>query len=74
VAAGLGLTLAGLAVLGTTAGESARLWIFLVPLVAVCAARQLHRLPEAIRSRALAAVLLLQGGTTLVIKRCQDFF
>lgn len=74
-----GLTLSLLAILaalalgGTTAAESARLWLFLVPLVTVAAARSLQRwAPENLRT-ATGVVVALQWGTVIVLKYCQDF-
>lgn len=68
------LTLGGLALFGRTAGETARLWIFLLPLVLVAAAGPLARLAPPVRERAVVLVVVLQLLTTVVLKRCQDFF
>lgn len=66
--------LAGLALFGRTAGETARLWIFLVPLVVGTAAGPLGRLEEGLRVKAVGLVVVLQLVTILVLKRFQDFF
>jgi hypothetical protein len=68
------LTLGGLALLGRTAGETARLWLFALPLVLVAAAGPLARLAPPARERAVALVVALQLLTAVVLKRCQDFF
>ncbi len=64
--------LGGLAALGSTAGESARLWIFALPLAALCAALHLGRRPGE-GSRLLGLALVMQGILMLVLKRYQDF-
>lgn len=68
------LTLGGLALVGRTAGETARLWLFLLPLPLVVAAQFLARLELHERQRAVVLVVLLQLLTVGVLKRCQDFF
>ena len=68
------LTLGGLALFGRTAGETARLWIFLLPLVLVAAAQCLARMVAPVRERAVVLVVVLQLVTVVVLKRCQDFF
>lgn len=68
------LTLGCLALFGRTAGETARLWIFLLPLVLVAAAQTLGKLAAPLRERAVALVVILQLVTVVVLKRCQDFF
>ena len=68
------LTLGGLALFGRTAGETARLWIFLLPLVLVAAAQPLARMAAPVRERAVVLVVALQLVTAVVLKHCQDFF
>ncbi len=70
--AGLLCLLAGMAIFGATAGESARLWIFALPLAVLCAALHLGRRPEE-GGRLLGLALAMQGILTLVLKRYQDF-
>ena len=70
--AGLLCLLTGMAIFGATAGESARLWIFALPLAVLCAALYLGRRPEE-GGRLLGLALALQGILTLVLKRYQDF-
>ena len=59
-----------LAVCGHTAGEVGRLWLFLVPFVAVIGA---HAIAQE-GSRRLPWVVALQLVTTLVLKSRADFF
>ncbi len=68
------LTVGGLALFGRTAGETARLWLFLLPLVLVVAAQFLARMAPPGRERAVALVVVLQLLVVLVLKRGQDFF
>lgn len=70
--AGLLWMLAGMAIFGATAGESGRLWIYALPLAALCAALHLGRRPEE-GGRLLGLALAMQGILTLVLKRYQDF-
>ena len=70
--AGLLCLLAGMAVFGATAGESARLWIFALPLAVLCAALYLGRRPDE-GGRLLGLALAMQGILMLVLKRSQDF-
>jgi len=73
----LGLAVAAvllvLAVFGKTQGEVARLWLFLVPLVCLAAAREAGYLFGSRPGRAFALLLLLQGGTVYLMKRFMDF-
>ncbi|MBI5500007.1 MAG: hypothetical protein HY907_07170 [Deltaproteobacteria bacterium] len=62
------------AFLGTTRGETARLWLFAVPFVCLSAGRTLSRLEFDRRHKVLALMLLLEAGTTVLIKRYQDFW
>ena len=64
--------LAGMAIFGSTAGESARLWIFALPLAVLCAAIHIGRRPGE-GGRLLGLALAMQGILALVLKRCQDF-
>ncbi|MCC7263185.1 MAG: hypothetical protein IT369_11770 [Candidatus Latescibacteria bacterium] len=68
------LTFGGLALFGRTAGETARLWLFLLPLPLVVAAQGLARLDPARRQQGVLLVVLLQLLAVAVLKRCQDFF
>ena len=70
--AGLLWLLACMAVFGSTAGESARLWIFALPLAVLCAALYLGRRPDE-GGRLLGLALAMQGILMLVLKRYQDF-
>jgi len=69
----LGAILAMLALGSGTAGETARLWLFLTPLAAVSAARTLGRLAPGHRRAAVGLVAALQWGTVLALKFFQDF-
>lgn len=66
----LAAILLGLAVVGGTAGETARLWIFLVPLVTISAARTLRRMAPG----SLPWVVGLQLALIIAMKARQDFF
>jgi hypothetical protein len=66
----LAAILLALIVVGGTAGETARLWIFLLPLVTVSAARSLRHLAPG----SLQWVIGLQLALTVVMKARQDFF
>lgn len=63
-----------MALFGRTVGEAARLWLFIVPLVLIPAARELHRTWNLRKNLGVAVVVLLQLLTILIIKRYQDFF
>ena len=66
----LAAILLGLVVVVGTAGETARLWIFLVPLATISAARTLRRMaPDS-----LPWVVGLQLVLIVVMKARQDFF
>ena len=66
----LAAILLGLVVVGGTAGETARLWIFLVPLATISAARTLRRMAPG----SLPWVVGLQFVLIVVMKARQDFF
>ena len=66
----LAAILLGLVVVGGTAGETARLWIFLVPLATISAARTLRRMAPG----SLSWVVGLQLVLIVVMKARQDFF
>ena len=70
---GLLLILVFLGVVGKTAAESGRLWLFLVPLVLVAAGRHLHRLSGKQVGRAAMVLALLQFFSIVVLKTRQDF-
>ena len=61
------------AFMGRAVGETARLWLFLTPLFALAAAEWLAGAFGRLRVWAVAAVVLLQLGTTFMIKLFQDF-
>jgi hypothetical protein len=68
------LTLMAMAFLGKTAGETARLWIFMSPFLVMLASRQALKLSSESKARLMLYFLLaLQLATTLVIKAFQDF-
>jgi hypothetical protein len=70
----LGLSFLYLAFFGRTKAESARLWLFLVPMCSALAATELAaRYPEG-RTTATAAVLALQWLTVCLTKTGQDFW
>ena len=67
----LAVALAGLVLFGRTAAETARLWLFLLPLVAIAGARYLG---ETTPGRGAGLILALQLVTVLVLKKFQDLF
>ena len=67
----LAVTLAGLLLFGRTAAETARLWLFLLPLVAIAGARYLGEITP---GRGAGFLLMLQLVTVLVVKKFQDLF
>ena len=67
----LAVALAGLLLFGRTAAETARLWLFLLPLVAVAGARFLGEIAP---GRGAGFLLMLQLVTVLVVKKFQDLF
>ena len=67
----LAVALAGLVLFGRTAAETARLWLFLLPLVAVAGARFLGEIAP---GRGAGFLLMLQLVTVLVVKKFQDLF
>ncbi|NKB65709.1 MAG: hypothetical protein GKR89_01490 [Candidatus Latescibacteria bacterium] len=71
---GLLVILVLLGIMGKTVAESGRLWLFLVPLVALAAGRQVHRLGGRQWQRTTALVGLLQFIVMVVLKCRQDFF
>jgi hypothetical protein len=62
-----------LALFGRTAGEAARLWLFLVPSCALVVAAAVGRLPEGERQPVAAGLLALQFVSAAVFKLFQDF-
>jgi hypothetical protein len=63
-----------LLIFGRTVGETGRLWLFLAPVVAFCAAVALSRLrPDRLLS-GTALMVTLQMAVILTLKRHQDFF
>jgi hypothetical protein len=74
LAIALSVALLALAFAGRTVAETARLWLFIVPLVVLFAGRALSE-SRLLRTRAaMLAVVLLQFLTILAIKRFQDFW
>ena len=74
LAVALGVTLLLLAFAGRTVAETARLWLFLVPLVVLFAGHALSQ-SRLLRTRAgMLAVVFLQFLTIIAIKRFQDFW
>ena len=69
----LGVVMVGLTLFGHTAGETARLWIFLIPFVCFSGARCLATM-KADSTLPVSAVITLQLGTVMIIKSFQDFF
>ena len=67
----LAIALAGLVLFGRTAAETARLWLFLLPLVAIAGARYLGEIAP---GRGAGFLLMLQLVTVLVLKKFQDLF
>lgn len=63
-----------LAFFGRTVGETGRLWIFLAPLVALLAARQLNLLARQRIWLGSGAVTLLQVLVVFALKMWQDFY
>lgn len=69
-----GLLILLLAFAGRTASEVARLWIFLVPLMAFCAAPAFPRFFPRRPLMGLFWILLLQWLSILMVKRYFDFY
>ena len=66
--------LAYVAFRGESKGETARLWLFIVPWLCALAADELRqRWPEG-RPMAAGALLVLQWATVVLTKTGQDFF
>ena len=63
--------LAALIAVGKTVAESGRLWLFLTPLIAICAAWELQRRGG---QTSFIAVVFMQLVTVLAVKGYQDFF
>ena len=72
LAISLVLIFCALVAAGKTAAETGRLWLFLVPLVAICGARELRLSGSG--QGTVRAVVLAQLTTILVLKSYQDFF
>jgi hypothetical protein len=73
LAAAFFLTYGALNLFGQTNGEVQRLWLFMVPLMALLAAREAMRLTQANRS-SLSLLFLLQWGTAWLLFTFQDFY
>jgi hypothetical protein len=71
----LGVAVLSMDLVGRTQGEVARLWIFVVPLVCLVATAQFFRLFKSEKSnRVFLLIILLQIGTTYLLKVNQDFW
>jgi hypothetical protein len=68
------MALVGLAIFGKVKAESARLWLFLVPLVCVVATNRIVRRFGTNPRHVVLFLLALQLVTTLVLKRYEDFW
>ena len=73
LAAAFFLTYGALNLFGQTNGEVQRLWLFMVPLIAILAARETFRLTRANFS-GLSLLFLLQWGTAWLLFTFQDFY
>ncbi|MBI5488095.1 MAG: hypothetical protein HY905_12250 [Deltaproteobacteria bacterium] len=62
------------AFLGSTRGETARMWLFLVPFICLSAGRAISGLEFERRRWVLGLMLVLEAATTVLIKRYQDFW
>ena len=67
------LVLLGLAFLGRTVAETARLWLFLTPLVVIFAAKEITLIFRRSPWNAVVFLALIQTVYTFVIKMWQDF-
>jgi len=63
-----------LLVFGKTAAETARLWMFLLPLVLICSSRTLLRVSGKHLEKTTLILVGLQVVTTFVLKKSQDFY
>ena len=73
LAAAFFLTYGALNLFGQTNGEVQRLWLFMVPLMAILAAREAFHLTRANRA-SLSLLFLLQWGTAWLLFTFQDFY
>ena len=67
-------SLVAMAVLGKTEGEVVRLWLFMVPLALIVSVRGFAYLGQQRWRHVLVAVVALQAGWTVLLKRGQDFW
>lgn len=74
VAGGTALVLLATALLGRTRGEVARLWIFLIPAVALAVAAALAVEPRERARACLRVMAAAQVAWTLLLKARQDFY
>jgi len=74
LALGLILVVTALNIFGQTKGETARLWLFLVPFVCVIGARSLLHLKRSEGNLLLVTVFMSQWITILLTKMNQDFY
>ena len=70
----LGLILLGLGLFGKTKGETARLWLFLIPLVCIVAAGRLSQRFQNKVPRIIVLIVLLQFVTIILMKRYEDLW
>lgn len=74
MAVGLAILLVCLAFFGRTAGEVARLWLFLVPVACIVAANRLRQSSRRHAAALTTMVFALQLITVYFMKRFQDFW
>lgn len=68
------MALAGMAFLGQTKGEVARLWIFMTPLVCMVAAAEIKRRFPLRYDKMILFTIALQFVTIMLMKHIQDFW
>jgi hypothetical protein len=74
LAASVAIVLFALAIFGKVKAESARLWLFLVPMVCVVVANRIVKRFGTNPRVVLLFLLLLQLVTSLLLKRYEDFY
>jgi hypothetical protein len=72
--AALVLVMLGLAVVGKVKAESARLWLFLVPVICLLVTQRIIRRFGPNPRAVLILILILQYASTLALKRFEDFY
>lgn len=70
----IALALAGMALLGQTKGEVARLWIFMIPMICMIAAAEIIRRFLQRYGKMVLYVVALQFVTIMLMKHIQDFW